>query len=147
MKKLWLALLLIVTCPANATEQAFAEAPPPPAGKALVYIYRPQNKLHNLRSGGFYIDLKRIVLLKDDGYTWLHLSEGTHTLEHRKTSNPNDERVGGKMLFTGGRTYYFRLEVGLGSRDVHWLLSEQPAATARAEIEKCSYQKPTNNTP
>jgi uncharacterized protein DUF2846 len=141
MKRLLLAALLLGAFSVRAAAPAYTDAPAPPAGKALIYVYRPHNSLHSPRSGGFYIDKKLVVTLKDQGYTWLHLTEGEHVLEHRKTSNPLDERVGGKVTITAGRTYFYRLEVGLASRDVHWVLSEQRASAALPEIERCSYQK------
>ena len=143
MKRVWTALL-VLTLSAGAAAAGFTEAPAAPAGKALVYIYRAYNYQQGNQGAAIYLDDKQVVNLGTRGYTWVHIPEGLHTLEHRKSLYLADERTGAEITFAAGRTYYFRVGVSLSSgiKDVRWMLSEQPAMNALEEIAKCRYQKP-----
>lgn len=143
MKRVWTALW-VLSLSAGAAAAGFTEAPAAPAGKALVYIYRDYNYQQGNQGAAIYLDDKQVVNLGTRGYTWLHIPEGLHTLEHRKSLYLADERTGADIRFAAGRTYYFRVGVSLGSgiKDVRWMLSEQPAMTALEEIARCRYQKP-----
>jgi hypothetical protein len=143
MKRVWTALL-VLTLSGSAVAAGFTEAPAAPVGKVLVYIYRAYNYQQGNQGAAIYLDDKPVVNLGTRGYTWLHIPEGLHTLEHRKSLYLADERTGAEIRFAAGRTYYFRVGVSLGSgiKDVRWMLSEQPAMNALEEIAKCRYQKP-----
>jgi len=143
MKRAWTAVLLL-TLSGSAAASGFTEAPPPPSGKALVYIYRAYSYQQGNQGAAIYLDDKQAVNLGTRGYTWLHLPEGLHTLEHRKNVYLADERTGAEIRFAAGRTYYFRVGVSLSSgiKDVRWVLSEEPAMKALEEISRCRYQKP-----
>jgi hypothetical protein len=143
MKRVWTALW-VLSLSAGAAAAGFTEAPAAPAGKALVYIYRDYNYQQGNQGAAIYLDDKQVVNLGTRGYTWLHIPEGLHTLEHRKSLYLADERTGADIRFAAGRTYYFRVGVSLSSgiKDVRWMLSEEPAMKALEEIAKCRYQKP-----
>jgi hypothetical protein len=137
-------VLLMLALAGSAGAAGFTEAPPPPAGKALVYIYRAYNYQQGNQGAAIYLDGKQAVNLGTRGCTWLHLPEGMHMLEHRKDVYMAEERTGAEIRFASGRTYYFRVSVavGAGIKDVRWTIAEQPPGKALEEMARCRYQKP-----
>jgi len=125
-----------------ASRAPFTDAPAPPPGKALVYIYRTYNYQQGNQGASIFLDSKQVVNLANRAYTWVYVPEGMHTLEHRKQVFTAEERTGGPVRLTAGRTHYFRVGVSLASgiKDVRWMLSEEPVMKARDELAECHYQ-------
>ena len=56
-----------------------ARAPAPVNGKALVYVYRKHAE-PTAWGGTIFFDRSEIATLNQGGFTWAHLSPGTHTV-------------------------------------------------------------------
>lgn len=106
----------------DAVKQIFEGAPPPPAGYALVYIYRPDSP-PTLRRAGILVDEKEVLKLPNKGYSWFYVSEGSHTVKTNWGSIYRGVPVVEMALpAEAGKTYYIRLsgtKVPQGTYDAH----------------------------
>lgn len=102
---------------APPTAPTYAPAPNAPDGYATVYIYRlgapPFTQEIRVNFAG-----KAVLAAPEQGYTWLHVRGGTHTLLAEWPKNlmgggwPNASAT---QLFEPGKAYYFRLAGQVGS--------------------------------
>jgi Protein of unknown function (DUF2846) len=104
MKKIVLLLLsfLLVAC---ATEGLpFTPAPPPPEGKALVYLMRTHIEQGGIYQSVFYINDSAVVALLDKGYTWVYLTPGLHKFSAGANSKPGNAHL--FLPIEAGKEYY-----------------------------------------
>ncbi len=72
--------LVLVGC--SATGPVFTPAPMPATGdQAIVNVYRPDQFMAKAASFRLFLDKKKIVTIKNNGYTRVMVSPGQHTLE------------------------------------------------------------------
>jgi hypothetical protein len=121
----FLAVETIGTAPVRSSLQykpPFQEAPPPPVGHGLVYVYRPEKDLGcfdsadvQTRSAVSAADVSRLGC---GGYYPLFLPEGAVLLGVRLRSS--DELPPVDLRVRGGETYYVRVSVDMksGSRPI-----------------------------
>jgi len=64
---------------AKTVRSKFQEAPPPPEGYALVYMYRLKTQ-PAMRKAKILVDGEKTTVLSNKSYTWFYLSPGSHTL-------------------------------------------------------------------
>ena len=130
-------LMLAGSC---ATEQAYQQAPAPPPGHGLVYIYRIDTWPVSRMDAHFTIKGTRIAALWANTYTWIHLPEGSYVLEQvwdTRHAPPAHRR---EFSAAHGSARYLRLNVEQGTLQMKWNVVEVPAAEAAAQIAKLSYR-------
>jgi len=84
-------------------------------GKGVLYLYRP----FRFGSGGaapfISVDDKKIVLLKNQGYTWIYLNPGNHIIETRYSSAWMYGKTESHGLLTeSNEVYYMRVKAKTG---------------------------------
>jgi hypothetical protein len=95
----------------------------PPAGKALIYLYRSPNLIPSLIPEHFAVDDIDIAKLNSRQYTWFYAPAGSHFFGPKK--NPLElsikEMLHGEqrlvVTWNNGQTYYYEFErnVGVGT--------------------------------
>jgi hypothetical protein len=100
-----------------STAPAYTPAPNAPEGYATVYVYRlgapPYTQEIKVSLAG-----KAVLAAPEQGYTWVHVRAGTHTLLAEWPKNlggggwPNATAT---QVFEPGKPYYLRLEGRVGS--------------------------------
>jgi hypothetical protein len=136
-----LASLLISAC--AATGPLYEELPPPPDGYARIVIYRAYAFASGAHSSPFEIDKKHVADLRNDGYTYVLVRPGAHTLH-----------CGGKDIaidVAARGTYYFRYQVSMGTLvmagAVPFVVNSAAASSVeydavKQEISSMHYQAP-----
>lgn len=128
--------------------EAFAEASPPPAGYALVYIYRPDAP-PTFRRATILVGGKAALKLPNKAYSWFYLKEGEHKI---KTSWGTIYR-GVKIVeiplnAQAGTTYYLRLSgtktVGISYDGHASRLDPVDAVLATKELAKIKSYEPAD---
>lgn len=147
-----LSLLVLGACVTVATGPPFSEAkaPPPPGGKATVYVYRRHAEPTAWETTIFFA-ANEVAALGQGGFTWAHVSPGA--LSVRATwpwlSGQKDSQR--QLLIEPGRTYFLEVSgvsrgfcVGSGciATRISSSLDEVSPELAPAAIEKCcKYRK------
>ena len=97
-------------------------APPPPPGKALVYVYRAPSFANAASTAEIQIDGVKIAYLRNHQYTWLYVPSDAHTLKLQWTAafihTPtmatmfarNDPKA---FTWQEGQTYFYRFQAGM----------------------------------
>jgi len=110
MKYVALPLAALSLCGCTASGPLYQDAPTPPEGKALVYIYREATKTFSWRQAWFSVDNVEVGELYNQGYMWAYVPAGVHIL---KQEWPRDITHGRptdiNIVLQAGRTYYFKL--------------------------------------
>lgn len=77
-----LILLLLAGCAPIWSPDAmrFTETGPVPVGMAVLYIYRPHVETHSRAAPMVYLNDKKVVPLKDQGYTVVHVPPGSYVI-------------------------------------------------------------------
>ncbi len=145
------ATLALTGCAASGP--AFQEAASAPAGKALVYIYRPSGFVLAARDAHFFIDGQPLVDLSNNGYTQTYLSEGRHQIMEQWSSFSLFEALPGVPVqkvelpldVKSGEVYYFRFSTGGGQSvapgiTLAWRLERVMPQQGAAEITLTKYQ-------
>jgi hypothetical protein len=109
-----LGTALLATASVASPPKKFAPAPPPAAGEALLYIFRPGVPPLGARAVTFVDDV-RIADFPTWGYTYVYLKPGAYVI---RTRWPNTPELVSEETFSAGETYALRLAnpVGLSSR-------------------------------
>jgi hypothetical protein len=122
----------------------FTEAAPPPAGEALVYVYRGYAPPF-LFSPAISVDGTKIVDLPNRGYTHVYVKPGEYTIKSQWPLISTAPSREGKFSFAAGETYFVRLG---GTMDSSGTLTQQmytvvstllsvPASVGQQEITEC----------
>lgn len=111
-----------------ASTAPFQEAPPPPAGKVLVYIYRDPGIAFAVRNAAFYLDDKQFVDLLPSDYTYIYVTAGHHEIKQKWPFWPGDFWLAFKKIeypvdFVEGQTYYYRFATGVEPGALDWALN------------------------
>jgi hypothetical protein len=138
-----LAALSLFGC--VATGPLYKDAPPPPEGKALVYIYREQGVALVGRQTWFYVDDVEVGELDNQGYTWAYVPAGLHTL---KQEWPLDITLGRTTDTTidlqAGQSYYYKLRTaasfGYNTVSAAWEIANISPRIGNFEISQYHYQ-------
>lgn len=135
------------TASKNITE-AFSEAAPPPAGYALVYIYRPDAP-PTFRRATILVGGKAALKLPNKAYSWFYLREGDHKIK----TNWGAIYKGVKIVeiplnAQSGATYYLRLSgtktVGISYDGHASRLDPVDAELATKELAKIKSYEPAD---
>lgn len=140
MKRLALALLLLIFEGSCATQSEFQSAPAAPPGQGLVYIYRIDTWPVSRMDAHFSIKGERIAALWANTYTWVHLPEGPHVLEQVWDTRHTPPAHRREFSAVHGATRYLRLNVEAGTMQMKWNVVEVPAAEALPQIAKLDYR-------
>ncbi|MET3135585.1 hypothetical protein AAKU55_005897 [Oxalobacteraceae bacterium GrIS 1.11] len=137
----------------SATGPVFKEAAPAPAGKALVYIYRPNSFVMGGRDAHFFVDGEELIHLSNSGYTQTYLPEGHHQIMERWNDNIMAAIVLGGSTKTvelpldvkAGEVYYFRFNTGMGGYvynaiQLTWQLQQVSPEIGAIGISQTKYQ-------
>jgi hypothetical protein len=147
LRRLGRFIALITMLPTACTTYGplFQQAPPPPSGKALVYIYRVDTFPPSYEPALFNINNADIAELLPNTYTWIYLREGQYRLQ-QMFDNPRVGHIPTQQDFYAhaGLAYYFRLNVYTGVRQTAWRLVNATALGPGEEISKCTYQASKN---
>lgn len=147
-----LSLLVLGACATVATGPSFfeAKAPPPPKGKATVYVYRKHAEPTAWGTTIFFAS-KEVANLSQGEFTWVHVSPGELMvrLTWPPLSGQRDSQL--QLLIQSGRIYFLEVSglsrgfcVGLGCVTTHIgsSLHEVNPEVAPDVIESCcKYQK------
>lgn len=146
-----LAFVIVALCVFGcvATGELFKEAPPPPEGKALIYIYRGSGIAFSVPSAVFYVDGVKTAELNIGGYTWLYVPVGSHTLRQEWAfGEGSDQTLEISANWEAGKVYYYSFNTDWGHafpyKVVHWALLPVEPEQARPEIAKYHYQPAIN---
>lgn len=100
--------------------QPYSPAPPPPEGKALVYLMRTEVVYGSAYPTVFFVNDSAVSEMKDWGYSWIYLSPGVHKISAGRTSEAVSVLVSvalGKVYFveysqenTGYQSYVERIK-------------------------------------
>ena len=141
--KYCLVALCLTGC--GATGPIFTDAPPPPSGKALVYIFRPHSFVNQSGTARIEMDGKPFVALHDSGYSYAYFSPGSHVLTQ---AWPLGLTQGTKidLNLEAGKTYfvafYNRAGMGTTGLQAEWGLIQGPESEARPQIAVCKFDQP-----
>ncbi len=151
-----LVLLALGACSTVATGPSFleAKAPPPPEGKATVYVYRKHAEPTAWEATIFFAS-KGVANLGEGEFTWARVSPGELMIRVTwpQLSGQKDSQL--KLLVEHGRIYFLEISgisrgfcVGLGCVTTHIgsSLHEINAEAAPDVIESCcKYRKPSSS--
>ena len=146
-----LSILGGVTVAASAEHVVFTDAPPPPEGKVLVYLYRTPNAAFAVRNAAFYFDGQQFVDLLPKDYTYIYVKPGHHELRQDWPWWPGDfwltfKRLRKPVDLELGKVYYFRfwtdVDIGGTQMDFTWNLDPVPDDTGKTELQGMDFQAP-----
>jgi hypothetical protein len=140
MKRVVGCLLVALGLTACATGPSFQEAPPPLAGKALLYLMRPTVGGGSFWSTKFSVNDAPIVLLASGGYSWINLDAGTYEISAQYL---HSEPLRIKITVPAGGARYVAMRQGetvnVGNGQRRDLLVELAPETARIALAKLKY--------
>lgn len=104
------SLLVLGACSTVTTGPPFSEAkaPPPPTGKAAVYVYRKHAEPTAWGSTIFFAS-KEIATLSQSGFTWAHVPPGPLTVRVTWPSLSGQKDSELQPLIEPGRTYFLEV--------------------------------------
>jgi hypothetical protein len=145
MKKtaVYALVLFTILLSACASGPYFQQAPPPPSGKALIYLYRLDTWPEFNSRAYFDINNTNVAALSANSYTWIYLPEGNYRLEQRLDLR-GEAVLDRDFSARAGSTYYFRLNVETGAREVGRRLANVTAFAPVQEISNCRFQPPND---
>jgi hypothetical protein len=109
------SLLLLGGCASSGP--LYVEAPPPPAGKAILYVAREATFSGSVGAARFLIDGKPFADLLISGYSYAYLSPGHHEITQFWPLLGNFHVTGeshGSVDAEAGHAYYFRFQTEVG---------------------------------
>ena len=120
----------------------------PPAGKALLYVYRRDAFPASRMDAIFRVNGIDVATLGANSYTCFYLAEGGYRLEQRW----NLERLANApmhrdFIARAGATYFFRLKVEPGMRELMWSLGSARPPEATPEISQSRFQSAAAESP
>ena len=145
----WLLIIILAAlsgCSTTLLEgPKFKPANPPPAGKALVYIYR-LNSTPYLLSPDLLINGKKILELANRGYSYVYLKPGDHEIKANWSFASGRKDLQGKIKVEAGKTYFIRTHGHVYYDTITYsssgYLGFVPEDRALGELNKCLYIKP-----
>jgi hypothetical protein len=135
-----IALCVALATAACASGPAFQEAPPPAAGKGLVYFLRPMVAGGSFWNTRFSVNGAEVVSLSNGGYSWVSLDAGTYEVSSQYLGTAPFEI---RIAVPAGSTHYVEMRqaetvnYGTGARQDR--LIEIPRETAHPMLEKMKY--------
>jgi len=145
----WLLILsmsVLSSCATTLLEgPKFTKANPPPAGKSLVYFYRPNSTPFWL-SPDLLLNDKKILDLGNQGYSYLYLKPGEYEIKVAWSLMSGRPDMYGKIKAEAGKTYFIRSHGHVYYDTIIYssssYLATVPTKTALNEINHCIYIKP-----
>jgi hypothetical protein len=146
MKHLVSAIAALCLSGCIASGPLYQDAPPPVAGKALIYVYRVRGLAFGLRQTWFYVDDVEVGELDGQGYTWAYVPAGVHRLKQEWPIDVTFGRTTDLVVnWEAGKTYYYRLETGIGYRKIIWKIARIRPEMAEAELASYHLQPARNS--
>lgn len=137
--KFILCTLIFMTSGCTTLGEKFTPAPVPPNDKSLVYLFRSNVGYGNFWITNFLVDGKEIVSLYDKGYTWIHLSEGKHSIE-ANTPTQSELKIVANTI--AGKTYYIEYtQESAGYNHVRNVVRVVPSTMGKDIVKEYSYKK------
>ncbi len=102
---------------AGTVRQKFQAAPPPPAGMALVYIYRVKASFG--RTPKIMVDGDDVTKLPNNCYSYFYAAPGSHSIRTKWGFMAEIPEIEGVINVSPGGTYYVKLQ----GRKMAWGLS------------------------
>ncbi|WP_256576716.1 MULTISPECIES: DUF2846 domain-containing protein [unclassified Pseudomonas] len=99
-----LLMTVLTACGHNKPSKPYFDPPPPPQGKALVYMMRTQVLQGSLYDSVFSINDSAVVALNDRNYSWVYVSPGLHKVSAGQQPNPRNVRL--TLPVEAGKEYF-----------------------------------------
>ena len=153
-----LAALLLPACVAPSTAPTYSQAPAaaPREGVAVLYVYREYAEPTAWKPT-IYVDGKEVVSLPQQGFSWVYLSPGKHTLSSRWPRLAAVPPVEFSADYAAGTRYFFEISgtsrmTGTSGITMHFKTTAQvKSAQEREAIQQlqkcCRFITPTAITP
>ena len=138
-----MSLVITVAMPdAARADPTFSGAPPPGAGKALVYIYRVDAWPVVSADAIFSINGTKIGTLRSKQYTWFYITPGNFRMQQKWDIPQVRTETSREFTAGSGSTHYFRLAVEGGIRQMAWRFQDVTFRPPLEEISKLEFQSP-----
>jgi len=133
------SLLSMKMSSAGTVRQGFQSAPPPPAGFALVYVYRVKASFG--RTPKIVVDGDDVSKLPNNAYTWFYAAPGSHSIRTKWGFMAEIPEIEGLIHVAPGGTYFVKLQGrkmawGLNATKVNIGLKEVPESEALEDLKK-----------
>lgn len=142
------AIALVVTdaLAAKAVKGQFTEAPPPPDGYAVVYMYRLKTE-PAMRKAQIHVDGERVALLSNKSYTWFYVSAGSHILRTKWGFMADIPELEGVLQAQPGGVHYVKMTGSVqmlhaGGSRTYSGIHEVSESEGRADLTKTKKYNP-----
>lgn len=118
--------------------------------EAVLYIFRPDSTSMVVQESYIYVNGKLAVKLKNNGYTYIKISPGVHTIEqlwevYADAGMMNKKRLSIEVNASVGSEVYVEMkslsETGFQKVEFEWSLTELSPDIAKELIKNNRYQK------
>ena len=134
-----IALLFVALAGCTTFGPAYEPAPPPPAGKALVYLMRTSVSMDGTWATAFSLNDTAVVSLNDKGYSWVHVDGGIYKVA---VGNPgHSDYLSFQMPVREGGEYYIEYtQETLAARRVRNIVRAIKRDDAMRKLSRYSYK-------